>query len=235
MADDEYWLSELRQFRKDSDLTQQEVATLLGVAQRTVSRWEAGTAQPAAELADRLRVLVGRPNGDLRRLVASVRAAAVPIALVDDRGAVLAASKGFRAAHPTAEPAAMAEARGGAILLVADDPVLRKGLRAVLRNWGLASVVAAEMGEALVRAAGGPALAAAIVEAGGGDDGALGALRTLRTAMAGLPVVVLVDPGISHGVVADAAEDLAIIGKPLDLGQLRSALASLLPGLVSLA
>lgn len=235
MADDEYWLTELRQFRKDSELTQQEVATLLGVAQRTVSRWEAGTAQPAAELADRLRVLVGRPNGDLRRLVASVRAAAVPIALVDDRGVVLAASKGFRAAHPTAEPAAMAEARGGAILLVADDPVLRKGLRAVLRNWGLASVVAAEMGEALVRAASGPVLAAAIVEARGADGGALGAVRALRTAMAGLPVVALVDSGISHGVAADAAEDLAIIGKPLDLGQLRSALASLLPGLVSLA
>lgn len=55
----------VKQLRIDARLTQQEVATELGVAQSSVSAWESGEANPSAEKLPELAKLLGCTLDDL--------------------------------------------------------------------------------------------------------------------------------------------------------------------------
>lgn len=52
------WLAQLRKYRLDNNLTQHDLASFLGVSQRSVSRWEAGSDLPGADVQRRLAVLL---------------------------------------------------------------------------------------------------------------------------------------------------------------------------------
>jgi transcriptional regulator with XRE-family HTH domain len=76
------WPKIVKRYRLRYGLTQARMAALLGVSQRTVSRWELGQDRPGLELQTRLRDLAAWPEGTmLSRLAASVRHCPVPRAL----------------------------------------------------------------------------------------------------------------------------------------------------------
>jgi len=76
------WPEMVKRYRLRYGLTQARMAALLGVSQRTVSRWELGQDRPGLELQTRLRDLAAGPEGTLlSRLAASVRNCPVPRAL----------------------------------------------------------------------------------------------------------------------------------------------------------
>ena len=45
-----YFAQNFKQFRRDADLTQEEIATALGVSPQAISRWETGATYPDIEL-----------------------------------------------------------------------------------------------------------------------------------------------------------------------------------------
>lgn len=70
---DEDWGKFVRRYRLRHGLSQVDMAALLGVAQRTVSRWERGEDKPGVSQQKRLRDLGWEPNGVLiRALYASI-------------------------------------------------------------------------------------------------------------------------------------------------------------------
>jgi transcriptional regulator with XRE-family HTH domain len=76
------WQKLVKSYRLRYGLTQARMAALIGVSQRTVSRWELGQDRPGLELQTRLRDLASGPSGTmLSRLAASVRHCPVPRAL----------------------------------------------------------------------------------------------------------------------------------------------------------
>ena len=48
-----------KQYRKQKGLTQQELADLLGVSNKSVSRWESGKMAPSEKNAQKLKEILG--------------------------------------------------------------------------------------------------------------------------------------------------------------------------------
>lgn len=89
MLDEPYWPRRLRSFRDRNGLSQAALADILGVNQKTVSRWERGEDTPSLALRQRLRDLMRRRQTDRRdrALVMRVRNSCWPQTLLT-RGAV---------------------------------------------------------------------------------------------------------------------------------------------------
>jgi len=66
------WASRIRRYRLRHGLTQAAFASIVGVSQRTVSRWERGEDRPSLDQQKRLRDLGWEPPGSV---LASLRAA----------------------------------------------------------------------------------------------------------------------------------------------------------------
>ncbi|MGI9407585.1 MAG: helix-turn-helix transcriptional regulator [Hyphomicrobiaceae bacterium] len=82
----ENWSECIRQYRARFGITQAELARIMGVSQRTVSRWERGEDQPNPERQLQLRDLGWKPAGLLlRNLSVSVRHCPAPRALSHSR------------------------------------------------------------------------------------------------------------------------------------------------------
>lgn len=78
----ENWPSIVRQYRLRHSLTQSQLAAALGVAQRTISRWERAQDTPSLVQQKQLRDLTRKPDIRLsRRLHASVTHCPAPRAL----------------------------------------------------------------------------------------------------------------------------------------------------------
>jgi transcriptional regulator with XRE-family HTH domain len=76
------WREFVRRYRLRHGLTQARLADLIGVSQRTVSRWELGQDRPGLEQQRRLRDLAAKPAEMLMsRLASSVRHCPAPRAL----------------------------------------------------------------------------------------------------------------------------------------------------------
>lgn len=87
------WANYIARFRRTLSLTQRDAAALLEVSQATLSRWEAGKQVPTLAERRRIQQRVEAVTGEARRLlVALVRASPVPLAIVDERLQLLAAS-----------------------------------------------------------------------------------------------------------------------------------------------
>ncbi|MEL7543243.1 MAG: helix-turn-helix transcriptional regulator [Pseudomonadota bacterium] len=99
----ENWSAVIRQYRARFGLTQQAFAALLGVSQRTVSRWERGQDRPNIERQRQLRDLGWTPTSlMLRNLAVSVRHCPVPRALSHTRDLrLLEVSKAAVAKRPS--------------------------------------------------------------------------------------------------------------------------------------
>ncbi len=83
----EDWRTFVRRYRLRHGLSQARLAELLGVAQRTVSRWERGDDRPSVLQQKRLRDLGWEPSGSLlRSLSASIAFCPVPRALTRGQG-----------------------------------------------------------------------------------------------------------------------------------------------------
>jgi transcriptional regulator with XRE-family HTH domain len=78
----ESWQNLIRLYRTRHGLTQERMANVIGVAQRTISRWERGEDTPGLEQQRRLRDLGWEPTGLLlKSLAAAVRHCPAPRAL----------------------------------------------------------------------------------------------------------------------------------------------------------
>lgn len=78
----ESWAEVLRRYRVRHALTQARMAEVLGVSQRTISRWERDEDKPSLDRQKQLRDLCREPPSRLlRSLVASVRHSPFPRAL----------------------------------------------------------------------------------------------------------------------------------------------------------
>jgi transcriptional regulator with XRE-family HTH domain len=78
----ENWRDLVRLYRTRHGLTQERMASMLGVAQRTISRWERGEDMPSLEQQKRLRDLGWEPTGLLlKSLAVAVRHCPAPRAL----------------------------------------------------------------------------------------------------------------------------------------------------------
>lgn len=231
MVEDD-WLATLRRFRREYHLTQRELAVFLGVNQKTVSRWERGTDHPSAETRERLRTLLG--SGKLDRLPAvyeAVREAPIPIALVDNNGTVLVASRTY---NPPGGAAARTACEGGnlpTVLVIEDDAAVLKATRAVLKRWHFLSVGVTD-GEAALRMVADTGFTpdAAIIDfllpgAMNGVDTA----NALRRTLPDLPVLIVSGASDPAGAARIAASGLPLIRKPVDPDQVRTALLALLP------
>lgn len=81
---------------------------MLGVSQKTVSRWERGVDLPKAQTQARLNALFGESASDeLQALLLAVRNMSLPLAIVDGDGALLAWSRSY-----PKRPDAMPETEG---------------------------------------------------------------------------------------------------------------------------
>lgn len=231
MVEDD-WLATLRRFRRDYQLTQRELAVFLGVNQKTVSRWERGTDHPSPETRERLRTLLD--SGKLDRLPAvyeAVREAPIPIALVDNNGTVLVASRTYAAAGAGAGRPAGEGGNLPTVLVIEDDAAVLKATRAVLKRWHFLSVGVPD-GEAALRMVGDGGLVpdAAIIDflLPGAMDGVetAGALRQI---LPDLPVLIVSGASDPARAAKIAASGLPLIRKPVDPDQVRTALLALLP------
>lgn len=59
------WGARIKAAREDRELTQTQLAELLGVEQTTVSRWEAGLTAPGPDRQVAIATLLGREWADL--------------------------------------------------------------------------------------------------------------------------------------------------------------------------
>lgn len=231
MVDDD-WLATLRRFRREYQLTQRELAVFLGVNQKTVSRWERGTDHPSAETRERLRTLL--EAGSLDRLPAvyeAVREAPIPIALVDNAGNVLVASRTFGPAGGAAARPAGDGRNLPTVLVIEDDAAVLKATRAVLKRWHFLSVGVPD-GEAALRMVGDSGFTpdAAIIDflLPGGLDG-VDTAQALRQSLPDLPVLIISGASDATRAAKIAASGLPLIRKPVDPDQVRTALLALLP------
>ena len=75
----EDWGELVKRYRLRHGLTQGRMATVIGVSQRTVSRWERGDDKPSLDLQRKLRDMGWEPPGTLlASLAQSVRALPIP-------------------------------------------------------------------------------------------------------------------------------------------------------------
>lgn len=78
----ENWGALVKRYRSRHGLTQGRMATLIGVSQRTVSRWERGDDRPSLDLQRKLRDMGWEPPTNLiASIAASVRHSPFPRAL----------------------------------------------------------------------------------------------------------------------------------------------------------
>jgi transcriptional regulator with XRE-family HTH domain len=76
------WQELVKLYRLRHGLTQERLAAIIGVSQRTISRWERGEDKPSIEQQKRLRDLGWEPTGLLlKSLFAAVRLCPAPRAL----------------------------------------------------------------------------------------------------------------------------------------------------------
>lgn len=221
-------LAAIRCFRQEHRLSQQALASFLGVSQKTVSRWERGVDQPSPETRDRLRILLDDADGSrLPAVYEAVRDASIPLALIDDRGNVLVASPTFNAPSPR-EPARDLGAPP-TVLVVEDDEAVLKATRAVLKRWHFLSLGAKD-GEAALRLVteGDIRPAAAIVDflLPGRLDG-VDTAAALRQALPELPVLILSGETDPERLGKIKASGLAFIRKPVDPHEIRTVLLAM--------
>lgn len=218
---------DIRKFRKESRLSQHDFATFVGVSQRTVSRWECGVDQPNAEMLVRLRTLMGdSSNSHWASVFETVRDAAIPIAVIDGSGNVLAASRAFVATSSVA-----AQPTLPTVLVVEDDVVVLRATCAVLKRWQLLSVGAMDGETALAYVAeGGVCPQAAIIDfmLPGALDGVDTALA-LRKTHPDLPILLITGEADPTKLRKIHDSGLALIPKPVDPNQIKVALMALLP------
>jgi transcriptional regulator with XRE-family HTH domain len=78
----ENWAELVKLYRLRHGLTQERLARVIGVSQRTISRWERGEDRPSIDQQKRLRDLGWQPSGPLlKSLAISVRHCPAPRAL----------------------------------------------------------------------------------------------------------------------------------------------------------
>lgn len=217
-------------FRRDTGLTQQALGAFLGVSQRTVSRWERGVDRPSPGLLDRLSSVVGEgEDGSLPSVFEAVRAAAVPLALVDHRGRVLVASRAYQTA--TGETPLADGKRLPLVLVIEDDEAVLKVTRAVLKRWRFLSVGVTQGRAAVELVAAGeavPDIAIIDVLLPGGMDGVETA-KALRRILPGLPILMITGEVSEDNQRRIAEAGLTAITKPVDPQQVRMTLMALLP------
>lgn len=228
------WLAQLRKYRLDNNLTQHDLASFLGVSQRSVSRWEAGSDLPGADVQRRLAVLLDPgPGGGAAAIADAIRSAPTPLALVDGEGNLLVASAGFNAVGKTIR---LAEAGGNAasastVLVVEDDEGVLKATRAALKSWNFLPVGAID-GNAALRLVqqGAVRPAAAIIDflLPGGRDGVETA-NELRRLTANLPVLIISGESTPQRMRKISKSGYPFIAKPVDPEKIRLALMALLP------
>lgn len=224
------WVRDIRAFRQENNLTQHDLATFLGVSQKSVSRWERGADLPAPEIRKRLALLLSDgPAARLPDLFEAVRDAAVPLALIDGNGNILMASRTF--SPQGGKSMAPAGAMPPTVLVVEDDEAVLKATRAVLKRWNFLSVSAAD-GEEAVRmvADGSVAPQGAIIDfrLPGALDGVDLALH-LRESRPTLPILIISGEASAEQMVKISQSGLPFIAKPVDPDEIRMALLSLLP------
>ncbi|CCG09248.1 response regulator [Pararhodospirillum photometricum] len=222
------WPSLIRRFRQENDLTQSDLATFLGVSQKSVSRWERGADKPNEEIRRRLTLLLGEEKG---RVLAGVwdfvRHAALPLALVDDRGHVLVASRSY----PVRDPGEVSPHKPPTVLVVEDDEAVLKATQAVLRRWHCLPV-GVEGGEAALRllAEGGIEPRVAIVDflLPGPLDG-VDLARLLRERWPLISVLIVSGESTAERMYKIADSGLPFLAKPVDPEEMRLYLTPLLP------
>ena len=128
------WQDYIRSYRRRLGLSQMQLALMLGVSQRTISRWERGEDRPSPHQQQRLRALGWRHSPDLMTsLRLAVRFSPVPRALSRlDRLRLVAVSPPAIAKRPSIvarigtdlEPLAT-----GVLALMLADRALQRGIR----------------------------------------------------------------------------------------------------------
>lgn len=224
------WLAALRRFRQEHRLTQRELAVFLGVNQKTISRWERGIDQPNPETRDRLKSVLGDggAGAGLPDVYETVRNAPIPIALVDDRGNVLAASRTY--GHPQAASPMPGRLGTPTILVIEDDAAVLKATRAVLRRWQFLSVGATDGEAALALVAdGGVQPTAAIIDflLPGALDG-VDTAAALRRALPDLPILIVSGEVNLERMAKITASGLPFIRKPVAPAEIRTVLTAML-------
>lgn len=131
----EVWDDIIRRYRLRHGLTQQRMGELLGVSQRTISRWERGQDRPNLDLQRALRDLTRIPDTTLSaRLFQAVAHCPIPRAL--SRGSRLtlqAVSAAARAKRPTVTEwigRDLAPIATGILAEMLDDRALQRGIAA---------------------------------------------------------------------------------------------------------
>jgi CheY-like chemotaxis protein len=219
---------QILRFRKETGLSQHDLASFLGVGQRTVSRWERGVDQPSAAITVRLRALLG--GQDVSPLLSAydvVRRSLVPLAIIDGQGMVLAASASF-------DPAVLGQRETPRsvlpkVLVVEDDKAILRATRAVLKRWHFLSVEATR-GEAAIAMVAKrevcPDLAIIDFLLPGGMDG-VDTATYLRQIIPDLPILLITGEATPDRMRKISASRLPHITKPVDIEALRIVLETL--------
>lgn len=230
---DRDWLAQLRQFRQDNDLTQHDLASFLGVSQRSISRWEAGTDLPSPDVQRRLAALLEPGLGrGVSTIVDAVRAAPVPLALVDGDGNLLVASASFNAVGRAIKysDSGTGPASTCTVLVVEDDEGVLKATRAALKSWNFLPVGAIDGNVAVRLVSQGVVRPSAVIIdflLPGARDG-VDTAHELRRLIADLPVLIISGEVTPQRMRKISKSGFSFIAKPVDPEQIRLALMALL-------
>ena len=231
MLPDDDTAERIGRLRKELGLTQQALASFVGVSQRTVSRWERGVDHPSAELWKRLTALLAdKDQSHLPSVYEVVRSAAIPLALVDDQGHILAASATYaKGGGDTVHTASTGSVP--MVLVIEDDEAVLKATRAVLKRWQFLSIGVSEGEAALAMATSGEIRPdGAIIDflLPGKMDGVDTALA-LREIIPDLPVLIVTGEGTPERMHKIAVCGFPVVTKPIDPEQMQISLLALLP------
>lgn len=226
---------DIKEFRKDNNLTQQEMARFLGVCQRTVSRWERGVDRPGPDIYSRLRSFIDDKGADTWAMVYEcIRSAAFPVAVVDGHGKVLVSSNGYVGANASSGPKmgcsdSRQERPVKTILVIDDDDAVLKATRAVLRRWQFLSAGAISGEMALQMVVDGTARPdAAIIDflLPGQMDG-VDTANALRRLLPDLPILLISGEATPDRMRKISESGLPLIPKPVDPDKIKMCLTSL--------